>query len=108
MVAVHVLIDLHWQKAVGGHVRSWLQFAEVAQKLEAEVELTLHFQGDRIQFQRVQGLQNVCFELLFRIANLRVNFFIQTAIRLVRNLSSHDPSSFLGLVVMLLSGNATN
>ncbi|MEM9137613.1 MAG: glycoside hydrolase, partial [Cyanobacteria bacterium P01_F01_bin.42] len=48
MVAVHVLIDLHWQKAVGGHVKSWMQFARAAQKLSpSTLDLTLHFQGDR-------------------------------------------------------------
>ena len=48
MVAVHVLIDLHWQNAVGGHVKSWFQFAKVAQIIPGElIDLTLHFQGDR-------------------------------------------------------------
>ena len=48
MVAVHVLIDLHWQKAVGGHVKSWMQFAQAAQNLKrSTLDLTLHFQGDR-------------------------------------------------------------
>lgn len=48
MVAVHVLIDLHWQNALGGHVKSWQQFAKVAQCLSSEeIDLTLHFQGDR-------------------------------------------------------------
>ena len=42
------LIDLHWQKAVGGHVKSWMQFAHAAQKLDRSIlDLTLHFQGDR-------------------------------------------------------------
>ncbi len=50
MVAVHVLIDLDWEKAVGGHVKSWMQFAKVAQGMSsAGVDLTLHFQGDRHQ-----------------------------------------------------------
>lgn len=48
MVAVHVLIDLHWQKAVGGHVKSWMQFASIAQTLDPEtIDLTLHLHGDR-------------------------------------------------------------
>ncbi len=50
MIAVHVLIDLHWQNAVGGHVKSWLQFAKAAQTIpEQAVDLTLHFHGDRPQ-----------------------------------------------------------
>ena len=48
MVAVHVLIDLHWQKAVGGHVKSWMQFAEVAKTCNPnDIDLTIHFHGDR-------------------------------------------------------------
>ena len=55
MVAVHVLIDLHWQNAVGGHVKSWMQFARAAQTLAPSVlDLTLHFQGDR-QEEHPQG-----------------------------------------------------
>ncbi|NJN23637.1 MAG: hypothetical protein HC810_03580 [Acaryochloridaceae cyanobacterium RL_2_7] len=50
MVAVHVLIDLHWKKAVGGHVKSWLQFADVAKTLGSkDIDLTIHFHGDRPQ-----------------------------------------------------------
>lgn len=50
MVAVHVLIDLHWQNKVSGHIKSWMQFAKVAQNLPNEVlDLTLHFQGDSHQ-----------------------------------------------------------
>lgn len=48
MLRVHVLIDLDWQKAVGGHVKTWLQFAQVAaQQSSPTVDLTLHFLGDR-------------------------------------------------------------
>ena len=62
MVVVHILIDLHWQNQVSGHIKSWMQFAKVAQKIPSEVlDLTVHFHGDH--HQKLYISPNVCYVL---------------------------------------------
>ncbi len=49
MISVAVFIDLLWRPEAGGHVKSWERFAEAAVSLGDQLDLTLHFLGEREQ-----------------------------------------------------------
>lgn len=45
---VGVLVDLHWTPAAGGHVKTWERLAQAAASAPAaQLDLTVHFLGDR-------------------------------------------------------------
>ncbi len=46
-VSVGVLVDLRWGDGSGGQVKCWERFAEAARSVSDELDLTVHFQGDR-------------------------------------------------------------
>ncbi|MFN3476719.1 MAG: glycosyltransferase [Candidatus Methylomirabilales bacterium] len=47
MLAVGVLIDLKWCPEAGGQVKCWESLAKAAMAFQEEVDLTVHFLGDR-------------------------------------------------------------
>ena len=47
MLSVGVLVDLKWGPEAGGQVKCWERFAEAADAFRKEIDLTVHFQGDR-------------------------------------------------------------
>ena len=47
MLSVGVFVDLWWRLEAGGHVKCWERFAEAAVALGDELDLTLHFLGER-------------------------------------------------------------
>jgi glycosyltransferase involved in cell wall biosynthesis len=44
---VGVLVDLYWSPTAGGHVKTWERLAATAAEAGAEIDLTVHFLGDR-------------------------------------------------------------
>lgn len=46
---VAVLVDLEWRPDAGGHVKCWERLAEATAAAAPDVDLTVHFQGDRDQ-----------------------------------------------------------
>ncbi len=47
MISVGVFVDLKWQASAGGHVKCWEHFAQAATEFADQIDLTLHFLGDR-------------------------------------------------------------
>lgn len=50
---VSVLIDLEWRPTAGGHVKCWEKFAQAATRYPQDLDLTLHFLGDRPTERRI-------------------------------------------------------
>ena len=44
---VGVLVDLYWSPTAGGHVKTWERLAATASEADENVDLTVHFLGDR-------------------------------------------------------------
>ncbi len=44
---VGVLVDLYWSPTAGGHVKTWERLAATAIEAGEEIDLTVHFLGDR-------------------------------------------------------------
>ena len=44
---VGVLVDLYWSPTAGGHVKTWERLAATATEAGEEIDLTVHFLGDR-------------------------------------------------------------
>jgi putative membrane protein len=44
---VGVLVDLYWSPTAGGHVKTWERLAATAAEAGADIDLTVHFLGDR-------------------------------------------------------------
>ncbi|HVT09148.1 MAG TPA: lysylphosphatidylglycerol synthase domain-containing protein [Polyangia bacterium] len=44
---VGVLVDLYWNPAAGGHVKTWERLAAAACAANERIDLTIHFLGDR-------------------------------------------------------------
>jgi putative membrane protein len=44
---VGVLVDLYWSATAGGHVKTWERLAATASEAGKEIDLTVHFLGDR-------------------------------------------------------------
>jgi putative membrane protein len=44
---VGVLVDLYWSPTAGGHVKTWERLAATASEAGEEIDLTVHFLGDR-------------------------------------------------------------
>ena len=44
---VGVLVDLYWSPTAGGHVKTWERLAATAAEVGTDIDLTVHFLGDR-------------------------------------------------------------
>jgi putative membrane protein len=44
---VGVLVDLYWSPTAGGHVKTWERLSAAAVEAGADIDLTVHFLGDR-------------------------------------------------------------
>jgi len=62
MLSVGVLVDLKWGPEAGGQVKCWERFAEAAEAFRKEIDLTIHFQGDRPKAYMLS--ENVRFAVL--------------------------------------------
>ena len=61
---VGVLVDLALQPEAGGHVKCWQHIAEAATRLPDELDLTVHFEGERVEERRLS--EHVSYQLLPR------------------------------------------